>query len=33
MQGSPVSKLAARMGNEAFFEPEMLIEPFKVAPP
>ena len=33
MQGSAVSKEAARIGSEAFFEPEILIEPRKVVPP
>jgi hypothetical protein len=27
MQGSAVSNEAARIGSEAFFEPEMLIDP------
>jgi hypothetical protein len=33
MQGSAVSNEAARIGNDAFFEPDMLIDPRRVAPP
>jgi hypothetical protein len=33
MHGSPVNSVAARIGNDAFFEPEMLIDPRRVAPP
>ncbi len=33
MQGSAVSSEAARIGSEAFFDPEMLIDPRRVVPP